>query len=46
MHDVKQVNADADFDNRMSEVINQRKDLLNQAEGDSLSIDDLSEIYI
>ena len=35
-----------DIDNRMTEIIDHRASLLNQAEGESLSIDDLSDIYI
>ena len=35
-----------DIDNRMTQIAEHKSSLLNQAEGESLSIDDISDIYI
>lgn len=46
MHDKKEAESDEDLAARFNQVADQREALLNKQDGESLSIDDLSEIYI
>ena len=46
LHDKKAALAEEDLGERFEEVANERVSMLNTAEGESLSMDDLSDIYI
>ena len=46
MHSLKHVQAAEDFSARFDEVATQRASLLNAQEGETLSIEDLTEVYI
>ena len=46
VHDKKEVETAEDLERRMEEVMDQREGQLNKAEGESLSIEELSDIYI
>tara|TARA_B110000046_G_C12833744_1_gene330547 strand:- start:151 stop:441 length:291 start_codon:yes stop_codon:yes gene_type:complete len=46
LHSKTQAESAEDLGARFEEVANERTALLNTSEGESLSIDDLSEIYI
>ena len=46
LHSKSQAESAEDLGARFEEVANERTALLNTSEGESLSIDDLSEIYI
>ena len=46
LHDKVEAERAEDFQKRFDEVAEKRAALLNRSEGESLSLDDLSEIYI
>ena len=46
LNDVKQAEAAEDLADRFDEVCVQKNSGLNKSEGESLSLDELSEIYI
>jgi hypothetical protein len=46
LHDVNSAKAKEEEVERMKEVMEERKAIMNTDEGESLSIDDISDIYI
>ena len=46
LNDKTEAERSEDFEKRFSEVVETKKSKLNQSEGETLSIDDMSEIWI
>ena len=46
LHDKKESETSEDMAARIIEIAEERSSMLNQAEGESLSLDDVSEIYM